>query len=318
MKFSQLFTLILVMGLSSCLKEDNPANKPDPGEAVTLSVAMGADYRYQIWFDLGTESIVKTALKTDWDWALGSTAENDIYLNAAKFMMAAKTPLPFDAVNSTTNLTFRADDNSGNPDSLAFAQWQPGDVYVIDLGFTPTGTALGYIKVELIALTSGVLTFRYGPLDGSSVYTGQISQKSTYNKVAYSFASHQQLYAEPPIADWDLAFTQYTYIFYEPDYTPYLVTGVLNNTGVAVAVDKNKSFASITINDVAGYTFSNAQDGVGYDWKTYDFDLSTFTISVSTNYIIKDAEGVYYKLHFIDFYDSNGIKGTPKFELQRL
>ena len=121
------------------------------------------------------------------------------------------------------------------------------------------------------------------------------------------------------MVDWDLAFTQYTFIFYEPDYTPYLVTGVFSNTnGVTVAEDKTMNFADISIDDVPSFAFSSVRDVIGYDWKVYDFDIASFRIYTEINYIIKDAEGAYYKHHFIDFYDNNGLKGVPKFTMQRL
>jgi hypothetical protein len=35
-------------------------------------------------------------------------------------------------------------------------------------------------------------------------------------------------------------------------------------------------------------------------------------------YLLKSKEGYYWKLHFVDFYDSNGDKGSPAFEYQEL
>ena len=36
------------------------------------------------------------------------------------------------------------------------------------------------------------------------------------------------------------------------------------------------------------------------------------------NFVIRDFEGKYYKMRFIDFYNSQGLKGYPKFELEEL
>lgn len=320
MKYPILLLLALIVLATGCLKEDTPVDMPDPGETVTLTVNMGADYKHQIWFDLGTESVVKTALKTDWDISFNSkTGDDHIYVNTGKLMKAAKASAEFENVTTASGLNMRADDNTGNPDSLAFSGWQVGDVFVIDRGYTETGALVGTVKLQITGLDNGVLSFRYAQLDGSDERSGQITKNETYNVVAYSFTNHQQLYAEPPKADWDLAFTQYTFIFYEPDYTPYLVTGVFSNAhGVTVAEDQTKNFVDITVDDVANFTFSPVRDVIGYDWKVYDFDIASYRISSEINYIIKDAEGTYYKLHFIDFYDNNGLKGAPKFTMQRL
>ncbi len=59
-------------------------------------------------------------------------------------------------------------------------------------------------------------------------------------------------------------------------------------------------------------------DVIGYSWKEYNFGSSTYEVDPSKNYIIKTTEGMYYKIHFIDFYNDQGDKGTPVFETQLL
>jgi hypothetical protein len=314
-----LLTAIVLLGFTSCLKEDTPVLRPEAGEAVTLSVDMSANYKYQIWFDLGTESMVKTSLKTDWDIAFDSDANtNHVYLNSAKMMQAARSPLTFEATESAAGLTFRPDLSEGNPDSLAFAGWQVGDVYVIDLGTTETGSLLGYLKIELLGTNGSAIHFRYAALNGSNERTAAITKNDLYNQVAYSFNAHQSLLAEPPKTEWDIVFTQYTKMFYEP-FTPYLVTGVLiNPNGVEVSTDSTTAFNNITSERLTNYVFTNQLDAIGYDWKYYSLDESLFTILPEFVYLIKDTEGIYYKLHFIDFYNEQGVKGSPKFEMQRL
>lgn len=320
MKQYPLFALLsLLFTFTSCLKEDDPVQRPPAGDEVTLTVDMNSDYKYQIWFDLGTESIIKTSLKTDWDIAFDSDAGEDyVYLNAAKVMQAAKSGQSFEGTTSLDALSFRPDHNTGNPDSLALSGWQVGDVYVLDLGYNPAGALLGHVKLEFLALNDNSLTIRYAQLDGTNEHTATISKNELYNNVAYSFSGHENLYAEPPKDQWDLAFTQYTNIFYDP-YTPYLVTGVLINPyQVAVAVDSITPFLNITRDVVESYTYTTVQDAIGYAWKYYSLEESVYTVSPELVYLIKDTEGIHYKLHFIDFYDAQGIKGSPKFEMQRL
>ena len=71
---------------------------------------------------------------------------------------------------------------------------------------------------------------------------------------------------------WDLCFTQYSTILYDDNNvaTPYLVRGVyINMNGTTAARDTINSFNDITANDISDYTFSSAQDAIGYDWKDY-------------------------------------------------
>ena len=59
-------------------------------------------------------------------------------------------------------------------------------------------------------------------------------------------------------------------------------------------------------------------NAIGWDWKQYDMSSGPYTVDVTKNYIVKNQNGLYFKLRFIDFYDDIGEKGAPKFELQKL
>ena len=49
-----------------------------------------------------------------------------------------------------------------------------------------------------------------------------------------------------------------------------------------------------------------------------NFNTNAYSVNPKMNYILKVADGFYYKLHFLDFYNDQGIKGYPKFEFQKL
>jgi hypothetical protein len=125
---------------------------------------------------------------------------------------------------------------------------------------------------------------------------------------------------EPPKEEWDLIFTQFTNIFYDEDPPlPYLVTGcIINRNVVEVCQVYDKDFEAITIEDIDKCPFSKNINTIGYDWKIYDFDTGQYKVYSNQNYIIKSTEDKYYKLHFIDYYDQQGNKGTPTFEFQEL
>ena len=65
---------------------------------------------------------------------------------------------------------------------------------------------------------------------------------------------------------------------------------------------------------ISMYEFNNQQDDIGYNWKYYDFDNEIYNVDLYINYIIKNQEERYFKLHFLDFYNNNGEKGYPLFE----
>ena len=90
----------------------------------------------------------------------------------------------------------------------------------------------------------------------------------------------------------------------------------MNN--VLVAKDSIRSFEEVSIDLIDSYSFSNHQNEIGYNWKIYNFDSQSYTVKTDITYIVKDISNRYFKMHFIDFYNDDGEKGYPKFEIQEL
>jgi hypothetical protein len=125
----------------------------------------------------------------------------------------------------------------------------------------------------------------------------------------------------PDPDSWSLLFSRYTTMLQTNDGEdyPYLVTGVLlNPSGVAAALDTIHEFSSIVLDDTADLELTTRADIIGYDWKYYNFNAGIYTIVPEFNYVIRDRDGFYYKLRFIDFYNTTGEKGYPSFEYIRL
>jgi len=66
------------------------------------------------------------------------------------------------------------------------------------------------------------------------------------------------------------------------------------------------------------FNFSNEQNAIGYKWKIYDFDAQIYSVNSQMTYIIKSVSNRYFKLRFLDFYNNEGEKGFPSFEIQEL
>ncbi len=97
---------------------------------------------------------------------------------------------------------------------------------------------------------------RYADLDNSGDTVIQINKENEISFISYSFNIDDKISVFPESNTWDLLFTQYTNIFYNPT-TPYLVTGVLINTSyVAVALDTVNLFSEINYEMVADYEFT--------------------------------------------------------------
>ncbi len=316
------FLILFAIILFSCEKEEIPIASFSRGDAIISSVNMEADYRYQVYFDLYTNSIVKTIEKTEWDVALlCGISQKKLTINSSKFMFVSKTSSDdLFLVTDTTGFAAnkKLDASSGNADSTAFGNLELNVVYIVDRGRNSDGSAIGFSKMLITDTSQTAIYFKYADISSTEINEGEIQIDSLFNSVGFSFNTGAQIFHEPLLADYDIIFTQYTYYFTEFGL-PYLVTGVLQNRhNTVTARDTVNNFFSITTINLDNYVFTEAADAIGYDWKSFALDLGIFTVFPDMNYIIRDAEGYYFKLHFIDFYNDAGEKGNPVFEFQFL
>ena len=341
-----IFSILLLTLLSSCFKEDEKVMPHDPGDVETmvvdLSEIVGSNvylYRYQKYFDLNSGQVVSSNMKKIWDLGFECSPEGwHIRMNTSSFMVAAHTGTnDFEAPIDTTGFRWKFDTSDGNLDSTAIGSWvtiseddsslvYTDEVYVIDRGYDELGNVRGLRKVVFQYFDEEKYIFKFANMDGSGEIVDTVFKDPSVNYMCYSFDNGgQSLPLEPSKFSWDLLFTQYTTLLFTDvgDPYPYLVTGVLlNRQDVEVAQDTLMDFFSIDINSVQNLEFNTIQDEIGYDWKDIVGDPTsgtvTYVIIEGLNYIIRDQEGYYYKIRFIDFYSDDGIKGYPKFEYQRL
>ncbi len=318
-----LVILMITVLFYSCQKKELPAPAFDRGDVITTQVDMGSTYKDQIWYSLSENRIVSTNHKTDWDLAFEcSVSGNHIFLNGSKSMKVYKTTsTDLSSVNDTTGLeaNSKADTPSGKQDSTAIGSWMDSNtVYIINRGFSETGQQQGYVKMMITSVSATQFLMEYGDVFGTQTLQGVIHKNEDYNFVMFSFTTNQSLVIEPKKTEYDLCFTVYTHFFTNP-FQYYQVTGVLqNHYHTRVIRIRDKPFADIGINDTLGRPSSTDRNAIGYDWKTFSLTTNLFTINPAYCYIINDAKGYYYKLHFIDFYNTSGIKGFPKFEFKKL
>ena len=305
----------------SCEKDEIAITPHQTGTATTNSVDMLSDYRNQLYFDLKTNSVVGSNEKTEWDLAFESGANgNHIFINTAKSMFIAKTNESFGSKTDTIGLNWNWETANGHTDSTAFEGWSTSDLFIVDFGYSYDGSHLGFGKLRIVELTTTNWSIEYSGLTETTPQQITLQKNDAYNATFFTFTNGgSEVSIEPPKADWDICFTQYTHIFYSQENMPYLVSGAtLNRYAVEASEEFETDFLDINYESIVNHPTSFIKDIIGYDWKYFDFSVGKYTINPSLNYIIKSTEGLYYKLHFIDFYNKTGEKGYPKFEFQQL
>jgi len=322
--------LVLTLAFSGCIPEESPIAPYDRGPIRIETLAIGPDYASQLYFDLDAGTIVQTTPVTVCDLNFRSDAGgNQIFLNSATISAAADMgEVPFESVTTTTKAVWAHDRPDGSWDSTAIGAWWSGSaetttsrnhVYVIDRGYDAANKKRGYTKMMILGADDESYRIRYANLNGSDEHTVTIARDTTRNVTGFSFTSGTAVASEPPKGEWDIVMTRYTHVFYEPEYTPYSVTGVLlNRSRAAAVIDTVRDFASITQADVAGYSFTDDLNTIGYDWKTYDLNSGKYTVHPTWTYIVRRNDGFACKLRFVEFYNDKGERGFPRMEWQKL
>jgi hypothetical protein len=331
LKYIVVFIGLAVL-VSSCFQEEDIITLPPTNGDLEVGVAeMTDDYRYQVYYDLATNTAATSVLNTSWDLGFAcSDTTWQIVLNNSKAMFAGNTGLKdFSQVTSASNVKFKFDAPSGNKDSLAINEWidyqdekpvASGFVYIIDRGTDENFAQIGYKKVIFETPGKDDYKIRFANLDGSGEQVVTIQKDSIKNFVSFSF-DRGIVDVEPPKDEWTLLFTSYQTVLYTDigEAVPYLVRGVMLNPYLTeAALDTSLVFSEISLNDTSLINLSNRRDFIGHEWKYYDFDDGIYSVLNNRNYIIRGQDRYFYKLRFISFYNNLNQKGYPAFEFMRM
>lgn len=321
----QSLLCLVLCGFTSCLQKELPAKPYQPGDETTANVSMGSDYRWQLYYDLENNKVVRKNLKDVWHLGFEATADGyHVILNGSSFMFAyptGKTNFATVVIADTTGHK-HWDSPTGLLDSTAIGEWKGNnEVYIIDKGYSVDLTHQGYKKVQILSVDEQKYTVKYANMDGSSEKTVMISKDSSYNFAFLALKDEPEvLLVEPPKKDWDIVFSQYTHVYYDT-WETYLVTGcLLNRYKTTAFMDSIITFKELNYDRALHYTLSPFINTIGYDWKTVGSTTgggADYKVHTNMNYIILNSRGNYFKLRFIDFYD-NKVKGNPKWEFQKL
>lgn len=311
-RIESLLLLAIVILMSSCWKEEEAVDPYPRGNSMEAQLEMGSGYEDQIYFNLGDNQIVKSNSKYLWDIAFSCQSDSTIRLNSGRNIRAANSGLTdFLLVNDTSGQEFKWDWSNGKNDSTALYGAFFGDnIFIIDLGSDADFNSLGFIKARF-TLDGENLQVEYASLESNDTKTVTLIPDQAFNHVHYSFLTDEYVSAEPPKASYDVVFTQYVYYF-EEEQLAYLVVGTLINPYSTVCYKEFElAFDDISASEIDEGKFSTDHDIIGYDWKYFNLGEGTFVVQDEQNYILKDSDGFFYKLHFTGFYNKNGEKGYP-------
>ncbi|MEP7263745.1 MAG: HmuY family protein [Bacteroidota bacterium] len=333
-----LIYIIVLLAVASCEKEEKPFVLPPPGDLTKVVADIGTNYLKAVYISLA-KNTQQTRNWQDWDIAFeASETGSYVYLNEGKYMFACHTNSSDFATADSTGKEWRLDNDELTDDSTAVGKWwsnsTSSDVMVIDRGriyYVGITASQRFKKIKIEHVNANEYVFSFCDYGSNTPVSYTITKDPNHSLMYFSFDDGGKMVdMSPPKDDWDFVLTRYAHIYYgEPlnsPYRNYMVNGGLNNkwngvTGVRMIKDVSTSyipFAQVTSNDAALHSYSEEANTIGFEWKIVDINTGAYNIVPDIYYILKDKNGFYYKIRFVDFYDDNGTKGYITFEYQRL
>ena len=210
-------------------------------------------------------------------------------------------------------------------------------VYLVNMGkeiysgTVPVGSVVtggddrGWMKVQIIRFGTGYKV-KYATLNTATHKELIVSKNPAYNYNFISLKNNKELFIQPEKKKWDIAFTVFTNTITGAGSYIYADFVILNNVGGASAYEivvpssasGTEAYNNFKASDiVASKLMSNDQRIIGSNWRN---PVGTNGLEVYGDrfYVIKDAEGYYFKLRFTRLTSTTGERGFPQFEYKPL
>lgn len=331
--------MLLIFTVSACIPEENPISQTGDISSNIGSTGDISVYEKQIYYNLASNSVVLDQDQYLWDIAFSSSSDEIVIFNYAGAMSAAIiSEQNFDDITRDDALAidqdeFQFDRPEGPEHGTALrvpAKGEPSLNYIINRSLIISSSKERFVKIQLMPY-DGKYRFRYQMLDGKSEpISVEINKQPDYNYIGYSFTTDSLVVMEPRKDSWHLLFSHNAELLEaEPgDSVVYGVKSAILNQyyaeaapappdTLAAVLGESKTFDEITIQDAIKFVFSSRRNAVGHEWKDVDISNGQYTIKDDHFYFLRDLDGHYFKLRFIDYYNK-GIKGYPQFEIGQL
>jgi hypothetical protein len=345
LKYKFLIFFLPLLVLSSCFKKEDPIKLPN-GVSEIKTIFLGDNYEYEMYFELSSGSYQQKQ-RQEWDlrfetddngWGIFVNTGNNVKVRRID-LHHLNEPKCFDT-NYIKSKEVLKESPDGKPENSSFKDWRTYKtgsgastiygIYIIELPHLSGSKRFKRMQFESVddTIYTCVITDLFDAAGDSILFNNSKTTIRKNKNQNYTYLSFKGGYThivndqEPNKNSWDFVFSRYTHLFpnilSNGELFPYNVSGVLiSKNKVKVAKDSLTPFNDINLSSIGKYTFMDEANIIGYDWKSHSFSATgTYTVNSNYVYIIKDTKGRIYKLRFLDFYNSKGEKGYPKFEYE--
>lgn len=197
-----------------------------------------------------------------------------------------------------------------------------------------SGDERGWKKVQIVRAPNGY-KIRYADLnaDNGNIKEYIITKDPEYNFTFFNLKTGSPVKIQPKKKNWDLVFTTFTNeVFMGPGnsagsyfYADFIATNTLNGVGayqVNVTGSLDEAYNAFKLKDVDAAKFVfNDHRAIGDKWRTTTGTAANPVPFVYSDrfFVLKDAEGFYFKLRFNTMKNSKtGERGFTNFEFDPL
>ncbi|REC47669.1 HmuY family protein [Chryseobacterium pennipullorum] len=188
-----------------------------------------------------------------------------------------------------------------------------------------SGDIRGWKKIQILRAPNGY-KIRYADLNDTDYKEYIITKDAAYNFSFFSFNSGSTVKIQPEKKKWDIAFTTFTnevFMGTSSAGSYFYADFVITNTAAGVSAYQvnvtgslDQAYKNFKLSDIDATKFiSNDQRAIGDKWRTTTGTVEVQGAFVYSDrfFVIKDANGFYFKLRFNKMKNVDGERGYPNF-----
>ncbi|MDR2205501.1 MAG: hypothetical protein LBE36_05030 [Flavobacteriaceae bacterium] len=188
----------------------------------------------------------------------------------------------------------------------------------------PKGDARGWMKIQITRNADGY-KIKYADINATTYKEYIIQKNPDYNFVFFSLIDNQEVMVQPEKKHWDICFTVFVNILSGAGsyiYSDFVTTNILSGVGayqvkVPAGTNATEVYNNFSASDVDESKFIfDDQTAIGSTWRFTG--PSGNDVYGDRFYIIKNTDGLYYKLKFNRMTNLEGVRGNPEFEYKPL
>ncbi|MFY1045607.1 HmuY family protein [Chryseobacterium sp. GP-SGM7] len=192
----------------------------------------------------------------------------------------------------------------------------------VPLGSVATGGEnRGWMKVQVIRAGAGY-TVKYAELNSTTHKELTVTKNVAYNYSFVSLKNNKEVFIQPEKKNWDLCFTVFTNTITGAGsyvYADFVNNNNMGGVGVYEVIVPSpasgiEAYNNFKVENIIQSKFIyNDHRIIGSNWRN---PVGTNGLEVFGDrfYVIKDADGYFFKLRFTRITNTSGERGFPQFE----